>query len=53
VLNGGGTPTAMPCGFRAITHVTGYTINYKAAIDDPKTWTKPWKIAFPLTRDPV
>ena len=21
-------------------------------IDDPKTWTRPWTIAFPLAQDP-
>jgi hypothetical protein len=21
-------------------------------IDDPQTWTHPWTVAFPLTRDP-
>ena len=25
---------------------------YEATIDDPKTWTRPFTIAFPLTRDP-
>jgi len=25
-------------------------INYEATIDDPKTFTRPWKIAFPLYR---
>jgi hypothetical protein len=27
------------------------TLNYQVTIDDPKTWTKPWTIAFPLRRD--
>lgn len=26
------------------------TINYEATIDDPKTFSRPWKIAFPITR---
>ena len=27
-------------------------IEWKATIDDPQTWTRPWTIAMPLTRDP-
>jgi hypothetical protein len=27
------------------------TLNYQATIDDPKTWTKPWTILIPLTRN--
>ena len=23
------------------------TLNYEVTVDDPKTWTKPWKMAFP------
>jgi hypothetical protein len=26
------------------------TLNYEATIDDPKTFTRPWKIAMPLYR---
>jgi hypothetical protein len=26
------------------------TINYQATIDDPKTFSRPWTIAFPITR---
>jgi hypothetical protein len=28
------------------------TIQYEATIEDPKTWTRPFTIAFPLKRDP-
>jgi len=28
------------------------TIRYEVTINDPKTWTRPWKVAFPLRRDP-
>jgi len=28
------------------------TIQYEVTVDDPKTWTGPWKAAFPLRRDP-
>jgi hypothetical protein len=27
------------------------TIQYEVTVDDPKTWTGPWKAAFPLRRD--
>lgn len=28
------------------------TIQYEVTIDDPNVYTKPWKVAIPLTRDP-
>jgi hypothetical protein len=34
------------------TRVDADTIQYQATIDDPKTWTRPFTIAFPLKRDP-
>ena len=34
------------------TRVDADTIKYEATIDDPKTWTRPFTIAFPLKRDP-
>jgi hypothetical protein len=33
------------------TRVDTNTIQYEAIIDDPKTWTRPFTIAFPLKRD--
>jgi hypothetical protein len=33
------------------TRVDANTIQYEAIIDDPKTWTRPFTIAFPLKRD--
>jgi hypothetical protein len=27
------------------------TINYELTVDDPEVYTKPWKVAMPLTRD--
>ena len=27
------------------------TLSYELTIIDPKTWTRPWKVAFPLQRD--
>ena len=32
------------------TRTSPDTISYEAAIEDPKTFTKPWKISFPLYR---
>jgi hypothetical protein len=28
------------------------TIQYQVNVNDPKTWTRPWSVAFPLRRDP-
>ena len=28
------------------------TIQYEVTATDPKTWTRPWTVAFPLRRDP-
>ena len=33
------------------TMVNDRTINYEATIDDPKAYTKPWKVAFTLNRN--
>ncbi|MBI2149769.1 MAG: hypothetical protein HYU27_04085 [Acidobacteria bacterium] len=27
------------------------TLNYSITVEDPRTWTKPWTISFPLQRD--
>ena len=35
------------------TIVDANTINYEATIDDPATYTSPWKVAMPLNRDPT
>ena len=34
------------------TRVDTDTINYEVTIDDPNTYTRPWKVAIPLSRDP-
>jgi hypothetical protein len=34
------------------TRIDRDTINYEVTIDDPKYYTKPWKVAVPLNRDP-
>jgi len=33
------------------TRVDANTINYEVTVDDPEVYTKPWKVAMPLTRD--
>lgn len=51
-LNGGGTPHSDALKLtERFTRVSADIINYEAIIDDPKTWTKPWKLTFPLKRD--
>ena len=52
-LSGGGTPnsTAMRLVER-FTRVSPNQIRYEATVDDPRTWTAPWTVAFPLTRAP-
>jgi len=34
------------------TRVTADTIRYEVTIDDPKTYTRPWTMTFPLTTQP-
>jgi len=52
-LNGGGTPTS-----DALRLVERYTrtspneIHYEVTIDDPKTFVKPFRVAFPITQEP-
>ena len=51
--NGGGTPTsdAMKLTER-YTRVDASTIDYEVRIDDPKTYVKPFTVAFPITQEP-
>jgi hypothetical protein len=52
-LNGGGVPTS-----DALKLVERYTrlgpneIRYEVTVDDPKTYVKPFKVAFPITQEP-
>jgi len=32
------------------TRVDAQTIDYQSTIDDPKTWTRPWTLAVPMTK---
>ncbi len=53
VGNGGGTPTsdAMKVTER-FTRIGPDELSYEMTIDDPKTFVKPFKVAFPLTQEP-
>ncbi len=52
-LNGGGVPTT-----EALRLVERYTrtganeMKYEVTVDDPKTYTAPFKVAFPMTQEP-
>jgi hypothetical protein len=52
-LNGGGTPTSDALKLtERYTRVDPNTLKYEVTIDDPKTYVKPFKVAFPLTQEP-
>jgi hypothetical protein len=52
-LNGGGTPTSEALKLtERYTRVDPNTINYEVTIDDPKTYARPFKVAFPITQEP-
>src|SRR5580698_2467870 len=51
--NGGGIPGSDEMKLtERFTRVADNTINYELRVDDPKTYTAPWKIAFPITHEP-
>jgi hypothetical protein len=51
--NGGGTPTSDALHLvERFTRVAPDVLNYEAAIDDPKTFTRPFKLLLPLTTQP-
>jgi len=52
-LNGGGTPTSDALKLtERFTRINANTIDYELTIDDPKTYTRPWKVGFPITQEP-
>src|SRR5678815_4070943 len=52
-LNGGGTPTSDALKVTERFTRTGVnTMNYQAMIDDPKTYTAPFTISYPITQEP-
>jgi hypothetical protein len=51
--NGGGTPTSDALKLtERYTPVGPNELRYEVTIDDPKTFTQPFKVAFPLTQEP-
>jgi hypothetical protein len=51
--NGGGVPGSPDMKLtERFTRMSDNTINYELIVNDPKTWTSPWKIAFPITHEP-
>jgi hypothetical protein len=51
--NGGGTPTSDALKLTERYTRTGPNeMHYEVTIDDPKTFTRPFKVAFPLTQEP-
>jgi hypothetical protein len=52
-LNGGGTPTSDALKLtERYTRIGANEMRYEVTIDDPKTYVKPFKVAFPLTEEP-
>ena len=50
--NGNGIPTSDALRLiERFTRVDPNTMNYELTIDDPKIYTRPWKIAFPITQE--
>ena len=53
-LNGdGGAPYSEDMKLtERFTRVSPNTINYQLTVNDPKTYTAPWTVAFPITQEP-
>lgn len=49
-INGIPVSDALRLGER-FTRVGPDTVNYAVTVNDPKTWTRPWKMAFPLKHE--
>ena len=52
--NGNGNPTSS--ALRLVERFSRRdpdTLEYSVVVDDPHTWTRPWTVAFTLTRDPA
>jgi hypothetical protein len=50
--NGDGNPTSESLRLVERFRLSGAdTLQYEVRIEDPQTWTRPWKVAFPLERD--
>ena len=51
--NGNGNPTSE--SLRLVERFTRRdrdTLDYSVTVEDPRTWTRSWTVAFPLVRDP-
>src|SRR5437763_9905651 len=52
--NGNGNPTSDALKLvERFSLKDANTLEYRVTVDDPKTWTRPWTVAFPLSRDPT
>lgn len=52
--NGNGNPTSSALKLvERYTRTSVNTIAYEVTVDDPQTYTAPWRVAFPLTLDPT
>jgi hypothetical protein len=52
-LNGNATPASRRLRIEErFTRVDADTIRYEATVEDPGTWTRPWTVSLPLTRQP-
>jgi hypothetical protein len=50
--NGNGNPTSEALKLvERFTRRGAETLEYSVTVEDPRTWTKPWTVAFSLTRD--
>jgi hypothetical protein len=51
--NGGGLPYSEDARLiERFTRMPGNVIAYELTVDDPRTYTAPWKVAFPITQEP-
>ena len=51
--NGNGNPTSEALKLvERFTRRGADSLEYSVTVEDPRTWTKPWTVAFSLTRDP-
>ena len=51
--NGNGNPTSTALRLVERFSLGGAgTLDYEVRVDDPRTWTRPWTVAFPFERDP-
>jgi hypothetical protein len=51
--NGNGNPTSTALRLvERFTRRDAGTLDYSVVVDDPRTWTRTWTVAFPLRREP-